>query len=659
MPTNFTAFANPGRPALQVDGIQHTFGNAAIALRWDVGDERLGGFALIDRVHMRTLPVTAPFALRFADGRMLSLASLKLLAPLRTEPLACAPSAARVADTIPGIRVSAVLRDTDDRMRIEWSVEQRDGSPYLRMRLAITSTADALHIIDISLLETQAPGARATGTLDGLPVSAGNVYLGCEHPLSQSEWINETASVSFNMKRALPIDPGKTVAYSAVAGIARDGQLRRDFAFYLERERAHPSRPYLHYNSWYDIGYLTRYTQAQALERIAAVGHALHDERGVRLDGFVFDDGWDDYSGSWHFSDAFPDGFEPLRDAAARYGAAPGIWLSPWGGYGAPRDERVARGAAAGFETAGNGFALSGANYYRRFHQVTMELLRRHGIRHFKFDGTGNADSVFPGSRFDSDWEAALALIADIRREAPDVFINLSTGTLPSPFWLRDADTIWRGGEDHGQAGTGSDRERWITYRDTQVYRNVVLASPLFPLNSLMLHGVICAQENPRLDTSDGEDFIHEVQSYFGSGTQLQELYITPSLLGHRAWDTLAAAAKWARDAAGVLRDNHWIGGAPDELDVYGWAAWSPSKSIVTLRNPDSRTRAAVLDLRTQLELPADAPARFAASTQWSEPRRARVVAPIDADQPQTIELAPFEVLTLELHAHDPAGSRA
>ncbi|MFC0399109.1 enterotoxin [Paraburkholderia rhizosphaerae] len=657
MRPNSDALTTPGCPVLQIDGARYTFGNAAIALHWQVGDQRLHGFVLEDRAHWRTLPVSAPFALTFSDGRTLRMADLTLTAPLRSETLAADPGAPCVAHTYAGVRISAVLRDAHDRLRVEWRVEQRDGAPYLRLAVAITATMDALPIVSVTLLETCAPDARVAGTLpDGLPVSTDNVYLGCEHPLSQSEVSGEKAIVRFHVKRALPVEPGKTVAYSTVAGVARDGQRRRDFASYVERERAHPSRAYLHYNSWYDIGYLTRYTQAQALERITAIGHALHDERGVQVDGFLFDDGWDDYSGSWRFSDTFPDGFEPLREAAARYGAAPGIWLSPWGGYGPPRDERIARGAAAGFETAGNGFALSGTHYYRRFHQVTMDLLRRQGIRHFKFDGTGNADSVFPGSRFDSDWEAAIELIAEIRREARDVFINLSTGTLPSPFWLRHADTVWRGGSDDGFIGTGSDRERWITYRDTQVYRNVVLASPLFPLNSLMLHGIICAQQNRRLNASDGEDFVHEIRSFFGSGTQLQELYLTPSRLGARAWDTLADAAKWARGEAGVLRDNHWIGGAPDELAVYGWAAWTPSKAIVTLRNPDSRAHNTVLDLRAQLELPADAAACFNASTRWAAHGRSPVTARIDADKPQTLELAPFEVLTLELMPVDPAA---
>ena len=213
---------------------------------------------------------------------------------------------------------------------------------------------------------------------------------------------------------------------------------------------------------------------------------------------------------------------------------------------------------------------------------------------------------------------------------------------------MRYADSIWRGGDDHSFAGVGSWREKWITYRDAQTYYNVVVRSPLFPLNSLMLHGILFAQCNPRLNTAAGDDFANEVRSYFGSGTQLQELYITPALLGESDWDVLSDAARWARENGDVLRDSHWIGGAPDRLAVYGWAAWAQHKAIVTLRNPHSGTQRFTLDLRRQLELPAAAAGRFNARSVWRE-GASDIPALLDADVLQEVQLAPFEVLTLEL----------
>ncbi|ALP66832.1 alpha-galactosidase [Paraburkholderia caribensis] len=635
-----------GSPVFQAHDGHYAFGNGAIALHWTIADRSLCGVCVADRAHGRTLAIDAPFALIFADGRTLDAASLRLVAPLREEALPANPDALRKAGRGAGKRVIATLGDSERRLRVEWSVEQREGSRYLRQHLSITALLQDESIASISLLQARAPNARKAGDLAAVPVVDGNLYLGFELPMSESEVRDGVAR--FSVSRALPLEKGKTLAYSAVAGVFREGQLRRDFAVYVERERARPYCPFLHYNSWYDIGFLTTYTQAQAIERIHAVGHELHEKRGVQLDSFLFDDGWDDYSGNWSFSPAFPDGFQPLKHAAARYGAAPGVWLSPWGGYGPPRTERVTRGQAAGYETIGDGFALSGPRYYRRFHDVAMDLLARHGVNHFKLDGTGNANRVVPGSRFNSDWDAAVELIEAMRGVKHDVFVNLSTGTQASPFWLRHVDSIWRDGADYGFAGTGSDRERWITYRDAQTYRNVVCRSPLFPLNSLMLHGIIYAQENARLNSDPSHAFAHEVQSYFGSGTQLQELYVTPSLLGEHDWDVLAQAARWARAHADVLGDSHWIGGAPDQLEIYGWAAWAPSKAIVTLRNPDDHANGFTLDLRAHLELPGGIEGPFRARFPFVD-GDTNLPALWDADRPQAIRLDPFQVLTIEL----------
>ena len=87
----------------------------------------------------------------------------------------------------------------------------------------------------------------------------------------------------------------------------------------------------------------------------------------------------------------------------------------------------------------------------------------------------------------------------------------------------------------------------------------------------LMLHGLIYARHAQNLDTDPGKDFAQEVHSYFGSGTQLQEMYMSHSLLQKEDWDTLAEAAQWSRHNADVLIDTHWIGGDPSKLEVWGF----------------------------------------------------------------------------------------
>jgi hypothetical protein len=449
------------------------------------------------------------------------------------------------------------------------------------------------------------------------------------------------------LPRELPLRPESPVTVSSVIGIARPGQMRRDFLAYVERERAHPYRTFLHYNSWYDIGYFSKYSEPEALAVIEAFGTQLARQRGVVLDSFLFDDGWDDPKTLWGFHAGFPDGFTRVREEASRYGAAPGVWLSPWGGYGDPKKARLEYGRREGFETNEGGFALSGPKYYDRFREACMRMVRVYGVNQFKIDGTGNASHAIPGSAFDSDFDAAIHLIEELRAAKPDIYINLTTGTYPSPFWLRYADSIWRGGEDHDFAGVGSDRQQWITYRDGDTYEHVVQRGALFPINSLMLHGMIYARHAKKLDIDPHRDFTSEVRSYFGTGTQLQEMYITPVLTSSE-WDTLAECAKWSRGNAATLVDTHWIGGDPKRLEPYGWASWSSGKGIVTLRNPSDRPQSFGLDVSSAFELPGDAPRSFTARSPWSADSG---IAPLrlTAGSASAIALDPFQVVTLEV----------
>ena len=214
-------------------------------------------------------------------------------------------------------------------MRIDWRLVQPEGAKYLREIITITALKQDEMIPHVRLMEVNAPGAEISGKVNGSPVIAGDDYVMFENPLAYSHAIVESDEAWTQIDNALPLRKGQSVTYSAVIGVTKPGQLRRDFLGYIEAERAHPYRTFLHYNSWYDIGYDTIYTEADALNRIHAFGEELAVKRGVKIDSFLFDDGWDDLSGKWDFAKTFPNGFIPLRDAAAKYGAAPGVWLSP------------------------------------------------------------------------------------------------------------------------------------------------------------------------------------------------------------------------------------------------------------------------------------------------------------------------------------------
>jgi hypothetical protein len=592
-----------------------------------------------------SISLNGPFSLALKDGTVIRASDLVIDGPAKVEHLAPNGASAKYSDRLSGSVVRYQLRDPQQRFSAEWTLILRQGSNYLRQSLKVTAGPAPLNLSDVQMIDIASSTIRLAGIVKGSPLIDGNFFLGFEQPLSQCGVVASHATCE--LLSGVPIAANQSAEYSAVVGIATPGQMRRDFLTYLERERAHPYRTFLHYNSWFDIGFFTPYTQQDALDRIHAIGDELHVKRGVTLDSFLFDDGWDDHNDLWKIRSDFKDGFEPLKEAAAQYGTAPGVWLSPWGGYDQPKQERLAAARRDGYEIVDGGLALSGPKYYARFHQAVTEMVTKYGVNQFKFDGTGNADRVVKGSVFSSDFDAAIHLIGDLRQLKPDIFINLTTGTYPSPFWLMYADSIWRGGEDTDFAGVGTDRERWITYRDADTYNEVVKAGRLYPLNSLMLHGIVYAKQAPHLSTDPGGDFANEVHSYFGSGTQLQELYITPSLLTPADWDTLAEAATWSRKNASTLVDTHWVGGDPRWLEVYGWAAWSPQKGILTLRNPSDHPQSFTLDIAAAFELPAGAPQSYTAKSPWVA-ESSQTPVELKAGQPYTFKLAPFKVLTLE-----------
>ena len=638
-----------GSPTVQAvrEGDNITLSNDAISATWSVRGGSLHWAFLINHLTGTNLPLAGSvFALVPREGSVLRSSDLKIVAALVTEDAPVSKDSSKAADHLPGRQVRIELEDPSANLHLTWTAILRESANYIRQEVTLRALRPSFALSQIILIDAAIPGAIVSGHAKGSPVTAGTWFLGFEHPLSECRVHADRASCS--LSRELPLQANQSVTYSSVIGVTHAGELRRDFLNYLELERAHRYRTFLHYNSWYDLGYFGRYDEQSAVAVVQSFGEELTKRRGVKLDSFLFDDGWDDPATLWKFNPGFPNGLTKVAQTAAQYGAAPGIWLSPWGGYDGPKQQRLASAHAQGFETNEGGLALSGPKYYRYFRDTCLNVIEKYRVNQFKFDGTGNVNSVIKGSDFDSDFDAAIHLIGELRAKKPDLYVNLTTGTYPSPFWLLYADSIWRGGEDHSFAGVGTDRQRWITYRDAQIYRWVVEEGRLFPMNALMLHGIIFARYAERLNTDPGHDFSDEVHSYFGTGTQLQEMYITPALLSSDDWDVLAEAAKWSRDNAQTLKDSHWIGGDPVRLEVYGWASWSREKAILTVRNPSDQPQDFSATLSSLMELPADSNPTYTARSPWKSDS-AQQAFRIPAQQEHMFHLQPFQVLTLEL----------
>jgi hypothetical protein len=507
-------------------------------------------------------------------------------------------------------------------------------------------------------------------------VVAGNLYFAAEHPMSKSTLLatsDAAAPPHFTCRYQVnsSLRAGERRQFRALVGVAPPGQMRRGFLYYLERERAQPYRPLLHYNNGSEIGCeywalraagntaaaetFRRHQQQLWLAMIEQIGQALVQQRHVVVDSFAHDYEWDDENLVWQFHAGYPEGFRPAQQLAETFGSHVGVWLSPFGGYPC-KESRLASGLKQGFETYRNGLTLAGPRYFARVRAACEGLIEQYGVNYFKFDGFGAGNNQPGAMDCASDVEALLELIVALRERKPDLFINPSTGSWPSPFWLLYCDSIWRQGADTNLQGKGSARQQWTTYRDGQILHGTLARGPLYPVNSLMIHGVFInhlpLQGNPYdpaspRPTYDEREIITEIRSFFGTGVNLQEMYIAPDLMTPRMWDVLAEAAQWARRNTDVLVDTHAIGGDPLAGEVYGWASWTPNKAIVSLRNPGDQPADFALDVSQALELPSGAAASYRLKSPWGEDA-SRPAMEVQAGQPATIHVQPFESLVFE-----------
>ena len=528
-------------------------------------------------------------------------------------------------------------------VKARWRAELRDGSHYFRQTILLSAADQPFALHGVEFTDVRLPGLKQVGSSPGSPLAGAGFFAGVEMPGSANLVAAAGARTAFGC--SLTLSAEQSYDFGAVTGLAPTGQVRRSFLRYVERERARPSSPFLHYNCWYDLGFGV--DEPKMLEVVQAFDTELVKKRGVPVLSYLVDDGWDQPAkGLWvEHPRKFPGGFPATKAKMAAFGANLGIWISPLGGYGGDK-ERTAHAQKMGLIPPDAKLDLSYPKYRQWFVDRCRELMRTGGVNSFKWDRAG--DGVSP------HFMALLDVARQLRRDNPAVFINVTVGTWPSPFWLNHVDSTWRmHSADVGWTGKGDDREKWLTFRDGYCHKMFVQAAPLYPLNSAMHHGVVHGRafQGDKVGKA-GNDLKNEVRSYFANGASLQELYLTPSMMTPAAWDHVAASAKWAHAHADVLRDAHWVGGDPLKLEPYGYAAWNPRAATLMLRNPDDQPRTIELDADVVFELPntfRTATPAFDLSSPYAD-QRLRTLRLV-AGKKVTVTLEPFEVLVFDTGA--------
>lgn len=573
-------------------------------------------------------PDTELFKVLLGDGKTITASEMKL-EDVKMVTLAENPSAATASLRYAGKALEA--RFTYEELSIIWRAVLRNGSHYLRTEMDIQAAKDLpmKGIVAMNYLVAKNSAYTApevVGNTRGAILASNHIFAGLETPMGLNSCRDEGNATHIEglWRRNTTLKAGKTWNISSVVGLVAPKQLRRSFLAYSERERAVAWRPYPVYISWYELNidrnnaqapfYKGNMTVEQCADVVSHWKTHFYDKYQMAPKAFVWDDGWDQY-GTWTFNPNFPNGFDEPANEAKKMGTGIGAWLGPVGGYGQSGEYRRAYWRSKG------GMQLSNEDYYNFFIRCCTNMIDRYDFRFFKFDGiSAQASAIGPdeGTRGEENAEAIISIERAVRQKRPDIFLNTTVGTWASPFWFHFTDAVWRQEGDYGEAGDqGTDRERWITYRDRLVYQNFIQRSPVCPINTLMTHGFILSRWGAVSKNMDYDGIVREMRCAFACGSGMVELYNDYKLMDEikdnqgnagALWKDLAECIKWQQEQADVLPDAHWVGGNPwdgKKANVYGWAAWNGKKSVLTLRNPSTSAQTFTTTLREALDIPA------------------------------------------------------
>ncbi|MFH1070417.1 MAG: hypothetical protein V1794_12430, partial [Candidatus Glassbacteria bacterium] len=490
-------------------------------------------------------------------------------------------------------------------LEIEVAYTVSDSLSWMHKEIRLSCEGGEYYFLEkLSVEDLEIAGAECLNQGFGQPVYTGEMFFGLEYPAGNNQFDGTRLRLFYYPGEK--IGPRGFASYRSVWGVAREGRTRASFLAYLDRIRYAPARPFLLYNTWYDLRTPERAEGGRGgildlqscLDRVASFKRNLTDQ-GIPLHSFVLDEGWDTYTPFWEIDRKnFPGGFDRLNRALKEIGSGLGLWLGPIGGYGEGLQLRGEKGRQAGLEVSKKGYLdLAGPRYGKLLTGRLLDFVEKYDVNYYKFDGVvyGYADTdhgLLPGIYSRERQTAALAALCDSLHAArPGLFINLTTSQWLSPWWLLHADCVFMGGGDFGwlnQLPSPTKRDLSTSYRDKICYDQFVRYNQQFPLNSIMTVGVIKGEYELLGELDETLDkWTNDLVIHFSRGVGMWELYLSPQILKENEWEALRSVLRWSQAEQGTLLANTTVlGGDPAERRPYGYFHQGAGKLILTVRNP-------------------------------------------------------------------------
>jgi hypothetical protein len=489
---------------------------------------------------------------------------------------------------------------------------------YFRRSIAVIDTAFGHHFLrwiwprkgTVSGV-TSVIKAGGFGQPVAVAVKNGGAFFGLEYPTSENSFeglSNNRGSIACGQEFGQIIGKEYIQSEWVVTGITPNSYVKDWFFKYVDAIRVAPLRPYTLYNSWYDLRSpeYPKVPQEHWMSEESALGMAkllrenMIEKHSIKLDAFVLDDGWDVYESDWLLrKEQWPKGLKPLADELKKTNTSLGIWFGPTGGYSF-RMKRVNWMKEHGYETVGTTrdntmLCLAGNKYSELFRKRVADFVANDGVGYYKWDGVqyscSEPDHGHPVDVYSrrAVMESVIDKCRAVREKKPDIFLNVTSGTWLSPWWVKYANTIWMQGADYGFSDVPSIslRDAAITYRDFILYDDFKNLDLWFPIQNLMTHGII----KGKLESTGSPDepldkFTDDALLYFARGVTMYELYISPDILSEGEWNSLATSLAWARDRFPTLSTTYMIGGNPMKRETYGYVHFKGNRGIIAARNP-------------------------------------------------------------------------
>lgn len=478
-----------------------------------------------------------------------------------------------------------------------------DSEPYIRKWIEISDSSEGIHFLNrLNVEDFEFIDPKFSHGEFGQPVFNNDIFLAVEYPAVENFIDGNHLKIGYIVGEK--ITKNKIISYPSIIGVSPTTEkLEHRFMSYVDSIKVKGTRPFLLYNSWYDLrnpaiaeGPESIMNEKNVLERIESFKKYMYEKHDIRLDAFVLDDGWDNYNSIWEIDTGhLPHKFTPFLNPLKEMNTSLGIWASPFCGY-SNRDMRVKWGSEHGYEKTGDFLCFAGKNYKDQFEKKMIEYTKEFNMGYFKWDGFllacnepdhGHLPGVYSRKNLIATY---IHMMQSVRKINPEIFINITVGSWLSPWWLKYADCIWMQGEDYAYAEdvpSSNPREKSITYRDAVLWDNFQNQKLLFPMSSLMTHGIIKGRLNFLGGKNEALDsFTNEVMMYFGRGVMMWELYVSPDLLSDSEWDAISYSLKWAKHNKDILSRTKMILGNPLKREPYGYVHLTKDKGIILLRNP-------------------------------------------------------------------------